>query len=130
MKRIFQLAATLLVVPAVAVTMAGTASASSAMPTIATPGSHWVITTPGSGCENVLFKAGNQFVADEFHDKGTWHEPAKSSLTMTWTSGQTGKGTLLKATFNAASGRYKGTIKFPDNSSDHATVIPGTHAGC
>jgi hypothetical protein len=115
-------------VPAIVATMATTAAASGAGPTIATPGTHWVITTPNLGCENVHFEGGHKFVADELHDKGSWAEPTHSTLTMNWKGGAN-TGASLKATFKGASGRYKGTIHFA-TSTTTATISPGTKSGC
>jgi hypothetical protein len=128
MKRLIALTGTLLMAPAIAATMATTAAASSTVPTIATTGSHWSIKVTGGGCENVHFTTSTKFVADQFGDKGTWKEPAHSSLTMTWTAGDA-KGAILKATFKTGSGTYKGEIS-EGALSNPIVMTPGTKAGC
>jgi hypothetical protein len=127
--RIFGIAATLLVVPAVAATMATSAAASGSALAIARPGTYWTVNTAHGGCENVHLESGHKFVADEQGDKGTWQEPTQSTITMNWTGGSD-RGTALKGTFKVSSGRYKGTIHFPGVAPYAATVTPGTASGC
>jgi hypothetical protein len=130
MNRVLGGAVTLLMVPVVAVTMATTASASSAIHTIVKAGSHWTIDVEGGGCENEFFKTATKFVADEEGDKGTWKEPTHSTIAMLWSAGED-KGTVLVATFNASTGHYTGTIKFPAIPQFIAVIVPGTSSsGC
>jgi hypothetical protein len=128
MKRLIALAGSLLMAPVIGATLATTAAASSTVPTIATTGSHWVITVHNGGCENVHFTTSTRFVADQFGDKGTWKEPTHSSITLNWTGGET-KGAMFKATFKAGSGAYKGKIS-EGGISEPAMMTPGTKAGC
>jgi hypothetical protein len=129
MKRVLGLATALLMTPAIGVTLATTASASGAIPTVVTPNSFWTITTPKNGCESMEFLTHHEFAADQAGDAGLWKEPAHTKITITWTTGAN-VGTVFKGTFNAAHDTYKGKIVFPGFSPSSATLIPGSKTGC
>ena len=93
------------------------------------PGSYWTIEVGGGGCEDEFFTTATKFVADKEGDKGTWKEHTHSTIAMTWSAGED-KGTVLKATFNASTGDYKGTIKFPALPIFPALMVPGSSPDC
>jgi hypothetical protein len=127
MKRLIGFAASLLVAPVIAASMATTAAASTTIPTFAHAGQFWYVTTPHLGCENVRLEAGHKFVADELHDKGSWNEPAQSTITLNWRGGDN-RGTVFEGTFSG--GHYNGHIAFANGNHSSAKLVMGTHSGC
>jgi hypothetical protein len=129
MKRLLGLATVLLMMPAIGVALATSASASAAIPTIVTPNSFWTITTPKDGCEGIEFLTHHEFVADQAGDAGLWKEPAHTKITITWTAGANA-GTVFTGTFNAAHNTYKGKVVFSSLGPSSAKLVPGLLTNC